>query len=81
MLVRKYTRREHKLIKKPWIIKGIVSSIKHKECLLRIYKRSKLLADFERYKIQKPSYACQRTSKRKYYEDQFAEFSRNSKRI
>ena len=50
MPVRKYTRREYKLKLKPWITQGIISSIKHSDYLFRVYKRSKLLTDFETYK-------------------------------
>ena len=48
--VRKYTRMEYKLELKPWMTQGIISSIKHRDYLFRIYKRSKLLIDFESYK-------------------------------
>jgi len=47
MPVQKYTRREYKLKLKPWITQGIISSIKHRDYLFRVYKRSKLLTDFE----------------------------------
>ena len=50
MPVRKYTRREYKLKLKPWITQGIISSIKHRDYLFRVFKRSKLLTDFETYK-------------------------------
>jgi len=50
MPVWKYTRREYKLKLKPWITQGIISSIKHRDYLFRVYKRSKLLTDFETYK-------------------------------
>jgi len=50
MPVRKCTRREYKLKLKPWITQGVISSIKHRDYLFRVYKRSKLLTDFESYK-------------------------------
>jgi len=47
MPVSKYTRREYKLKLKPWITHGIISFVKHRDHLFRIYKRSKLLTAFE----------------------------------
>jgi len=50
MPVRKHTRGEYKLKLKPWITQGIISPTKHRDYLFRVYKRSKLLTDFESYK-------------------------------
>jgi len=81
MPVRKYTRREYKLKLKPWITQGIISSIKHRDYLFRIYKRSKLLTDFETCKqFRNRLTHFKDLAKRKYYEEQFAQNSRNSKR-
>ena len=76
-----YTRREYKLKLKPWITQGIISSIKHRDYLFRVYKRSKLLTDFESYKkFRNHLTHIKELAKRKYYEEQFAQNSRNSKR-
>jgi len=49
--------------------------------LFRVYKRSKLLTDFETYKQFRNRVAYVKDlAKRKYYEEQFAQNSRNSKR-
>jgi len=81
MLVRKYTRREYKLKLKPWITQGIISSIQHRDYLFRVYKRSKLHTDFKSYKKFRNHLAhIKELAKRKYYEEQFAQNSRNSKR-
>jgi len=81
MPVQKYTRREYKLKLKPWISHGIISSIKHGDYLFRVYKRSNLLTDFETYKqFRNRLTHVRRLAKRKYYEEQFAQNSRNSKR-
>jgi len=79
MPVRKYTRREYKLKLKPWITQGIIFSIKHRDYLFRVYKRSNLLSDFETY-IQFLNLVThvKDLAKRKYYEEQFAQNSRNS---
>jgi len=45
--VRKSARMKYELKLKPWITQGIVSSIKHRYYLFRIYVRPKLLTDFE----------------------------------
>jgi len=80
MPVRKYTR-EYKLKLKPWITQEIISSIKHRDYLFRVYKRSKLLTDFESYKkFRNHLTHIKELAKRKYYEVQFAQNSRNSKR-
>jgi len=77
MPVRKHTRREYKLKLKP----GIISSIKHRDYSFRVYKRSKLLTDFETYKqFRNRVTHVKELAKRKYYEEQFAQNSRNSKR-
>jgi len=82
MPVRKYTRREYKLKLKPWITQGIISSIKHRHYLFRVYKISKLLTDFETCKqFRNRLTHVKDLAKRKYYEEQFAQNSRNSKRI
>jgi len=53
-------------------------SIKHRGYLFRFYKRSKLLADFERYKkLRNHLIHVKEFAKRKCYEDQFAKNSRN----
>jgi len=81
MPVRKYTRREYNLKLKPWITQGIISSIKHRDYLFRVYKRSNLLTDFEIYKqFRNRLTHVKDLSKRKYYEEQFAQNRRNSKR-
>ena len=81
MLARQYTRREYKLKIEPWITQGIISSIKHRDYLLRVYKRSKLLTDLETYKqFRNRVTHVKDLAKRKYYEEQFAQNSRNSKR-
>jgi len=81
MPVRKYTRKEYKLKLKPWISQGIISSIKHRDYLFRVYKRSKLLTDFENYKqFRNRLTHVKDLAKRKYYEEQFAQNCRNSKR-
>ena len=81
MPVRKYTRREYKPKQKPWITQGIISSIKHRDYLFCVYKRSKLLTDFETYKLFRNRLThVKDLAKRKYYEEQFARNSRNSKR-
>jgi len=81
MPVRKYTRKEYKLKLKPWITQGIISSIKHRDYLFRVYKRSKLLTDFETYKqFRNRVTHVKDLAKRKYDEEQFAQNSRNSKR-
>ena len=81
MPVRKYTRREYKLKLKPWITQGIISSIKRRDYLFRVYKRSKLITDFETYKqFRNRLTHVKDLAKRKYYEEQFAQNSRNSKR-
>jgi len=78
--VRKYTRREYKLKLKPWITQGIISSIKHRDHLFRVYKRSKLLTDFKTYKkFRNRLTHVKELAKRKYYEGQFAQNSRNLK--
>ena len=65
----------------PWIPQGIISSIKHRDYLLRVYKRSKLLTDFETYKqFQNRLTHFKDLAKRKYYEEHFAQNSTNSKR-
>jgi len=77
MPVRKHTRREYKLKLKP----GIISSIKHRDYSFRVYKRSKLLTDFETYKqFRNLVTHVKELAKRKYYKEQFAQNSRNSKR-
>jgi len=49
--------------------------------LIRVYKRSKLLTDFETYKqFRNRLTHVKDLAKRKYYEEQFAQNSRNSKR-
>ena len=83
--VRKYTRRKYtskyKLKLKPWITWGIIPSIKHKDYFFHIYKRSKLLTDFEGYKkFWNHLTHVKELAKCKYYEEQFAQNSRNSKR-
>jgi len=81
MPVRKYTRREYKLIQKPWMTQGIISSVKHRDFLFCVYKRSKLLTDFETYKqFRNRLTHVKDLDKRKYYEEKFAQNSRNSKR-
>jgi len=81
MPVRKYTRREYKLTLKPWITQGIISSIKHRDSLFCVYKRLKLLTDFETYKqFRNRVTHVKDLAKHKYYEEQFAQNSRNSKR-
>jgi len=81
MPVRKYTRREYKLKQKPWITQGILSSIKHRDYLFRVYKRSKLLTDFETYKqFRNRLTHVKDLAKRKYYEEQFAQNNRNAKK-
>jgi len=81
MPVRKYTRREYKLKLKPWITHGIISFIKHRDYLFRVYKRSNLPTDFETYKqFRNRLTHVKDLAKRKYYEEQFAQNSRNSKR-
>ena len=80
MPVRKYTR-QYKLKLKPWITQGIISSIKHRDYLFRVYRRSNLLTDFETYKqFQYRLTHVKDLAKHKYYEEQFAQNSRNSKR-
>ena len=77
----RYTRREYKLKLMPWITQGIISSIKHRDYLFHIYKRSKLLTDFETYKqFRNRVTHVKDLAKRKYYEEQFAQNRRNSKR-
>jgi len=77
----KYTRREYKLKLKPWITQGIISSIKHRVYLFRVYKRSKLLTDFETYKqFWNRVTHVKELAQRKNYEEKFAQNSRNSKR-
>ena len=67
MPVRKHTRREYKLKLKP----GIISSIKHRDYSFRVYKRSKLLTDFETYKQFRNRVTHGKDlAKRKYYEEQ-----------
>jgi len=81
MPVGKYTRREYKLKLKSWITQGIISSIKHRNYLFRIHKRSKLLTDFEtNKKFRNRLTHVKEFAKRKYYEEQFAQNSRNPKR-
>jgi len=81
MPVRKYTRREYKLKPKPWITRGNISSIKHREYLFRVYKRSKPLTDFESYKkFRNHLTHVKELAKLKYYEERFAQNSRSSKR-
>jgi len=81
MPVRKYTRREYKLKLKPWITQGIISSIKHRDYLFRVDKRSNLLTGFETYKqFRNRLTHVKDLAKRKYYEEQFVQNSRNSKR-
>ena len=78
--VRKYTR-EYKLKLKPWITQGVISSIKHRDRLFRIYKRSKLLTDFESYKKFRNNLTpIKELATRKYYAEQSAQNSRNPKR-
>jgi len=80
--IRKYTRREYKLHRKPWITQGIICSIKHRDYLFRIYERSKLLTDFETYKnLRNQLTHVKKLAKLKYHEDQFVQNSRNSKII
>jgi len=80
MPVRKYARRDYKLKLKPWITQGIISSIKHRDYLFRVYKRSKLLTDFESYKeFRNHLTHAKELAKRKYHEEQFPQNSRNSK--
>ena len=70
MPVRKYTRREYKLKLKPWITHGIISSVKHRDYLFRVYKRSNLFTDFENYKqFQNRLTHVKDLAKRKYYEE------------
>jgi len=60
MPVRKYTKREYKLKLKPWITQGIISSIKHRDYLFRIYKKNKTTCRFRKLqKISKPPYSFQ----------------------
>ena len=81
MPVRKHTRRDYKLKLKPWITHGIISSIKHKDYLFRVYKGSNLPRDFETYKqFRNRLTHVKDLAKRKYYEEQFAQNSRSSKR-
>jgi len=61
--VRKYTRREYKVKVKPWITQGMICSIKHRDYLFRIYKKSKTTNGFPNVqKIPKPTYSCQSIS-------------------
>jgi len=49
--------------------------------LFRVYKRSKLLTDIERHKkFRNRVTHVKELAKRKYYEEQFSQNSRNSKR-
>ena len=67
-------------LQKPWITQGNISSIKHRDYLFRVYKRSKLLTDFETYKqFRNRLTHVKDLAKCKYYEEQFAQNSRNSK--
>jgi len=89
MPVRKYTRREYKLKLKPWITQGsfLLSNIVlllyyfFRPYFFRLYKRSKLLTDFKTYKqFRNRVTHVKDLAKRKYYEEQFVQNSRNSKR-
>jgi len=64
------------------IAQRIISSIKHRDYLFHICKRSKQLTDFESYKKFRNHLTqhVNELAKRKYYEDQFAQNSRNWKR-
>jgi len=81
MPVRKYTRREYKLKLKPRITQEIICSSKHRDYLFRIYKRTEPL-DFGKYKkFRNHLTHVKELAKCKYYEEQFAQNNRNSKRI
>jgi len=45
----KYNTSKYKLKQNPWITNGIISSIKHRDYLFCMYKRSQLLADLKAY--------------------------------
>jgi len=71
---RKYTRREYELKLKPWITQGIISFPKHRDYLFRIYKRSKLIEDYESYKnIRNHLTHVKELAQRKYYQEDFAQ--------
>jgi len=60
----------------------MISSIKHRDYLLRIYKKSNLLTDFETYREFRNQLShVKELAKRKYYEDQIPQNSRNPKRV
>ena len=80
MPLRKYTRREYKLKLKPWMTQGITSSVKHRDCLFRIYKRSNYLQISNvTKKFRNHLTHVKELAKRKYYEEQFFTYI-NSKR-
>jgi len=80
MPLRKYTRREYKLKLKPWMTQGITSSIKHRDYLFRIYKRSNYLQISNvTKKFRNHLTHVKELAKRKYYEEQFFTYI-NSKR-
>ena len=83
--VKKLSHKEKKGLSKPWLIKGILQSIKQKNVLYRkfirtkdVTKRELLLQDFKIYKntIRKLT----RINKSEYYKHYFEEKKNNSKK-
>ena len=63
------SRKQFKSSKKPWITRGILTSIKHQTQLYNIYKKSLNMNDFNRYKSYRNKLThVKEASKAKYYQ-------------
>ena len=75
------TRKQQDLELKPWITKGILTSIRVKAKLFRIFKKSKKSQDYAKFKFYRDTInSLTRKSKKQYLKEYFIKHANNLKR-